>query len=285
MEKMGARSELPSLHNHRLNHNPSKLPSYRVSDLLSGPQLQAPVLAEHEPATSAFEPAHNHPNERTQVSVQHQNQHTRNQSDSATTSPSRSTLPLARPLSFPGVPSFATSTPPSIQLPTKARKGVPASHSRNGLRDSWKGPPPAMLTQRHSDNTSDWVAEQSTIPPPISIPTSVETPTKDPAHQPSRPPLTPVIPPIRAFRATRRSTELNTNSVRRSSMDQDNPQDDTLRAREGFERANSQRSSNREQEEQNSDDSDLFLKLAREEASVNNPSGRGPVRRVCTFAI
>lgn len=67
-------------------------------------------------------------------------------------------------------------------------------------------------------------------------------------------------------------------------MDQDN-QDETLRALEGFDRVNSQRSSNREQEEHNSDDSDLFLKLAREEASMNNPSGRGPIRRVCTFVI
>jgi hypothetical protein len=64
-------------------------------------------------------------------------------------------------------------------------------------------------------------------------------------------------------------------------MDQDS-QDETLRALEGLDRMNSQRPSNAEQDEQNSDDSDLFLKLAREEAPMNNSSGRGPIRRVCT---
>ena len=293
---MGTLSELPSLHNHRLNHNPSKLPSYRGTDLLSGPPLIAPVRMEHEPPP--LEPAHNNnlttPTEHEQGHVQHQ--HTRNHSESATTSPSRSSLPLARPLTFPG---FATSTshldsPSASSQPTtvptlfaKPRKGVPASHSRNGLRDSWKGPPPAMLTQRHSDNTSDWVAEQSSIPPLIPIPTTItveKSPTDSAQPQPSKPPIAPLIPPIRAFRSSRRSVEMNATPGRRSSMDQDS-QDETLRALEGFDRVNSQRSSNREQEEQNSDDSDLFLKLAREEASMNNSSIRGPIRRVCTFAI
>ena len=77
---------------------------------------------------------------------------------------------------------------------------------------------------------------------------------------------------------------MNATPARRSSMDQDS-QDETLRALEGFDHASSQRPSNPEQEEQNSDDSDLFLKLAREEASMNNSSTRGPIRRVCTFAI
>jgi hypothetical protein len=50
-------------------------------------------------------------------------------------------------------------------------------------------------------------------------------------------------------------------------------QDDTLRALDGF---NSQRPPHRE-EEQNSDDSDLFLKLAREEPTGTSRSG---IRRV-----
>jgi len=291
---MGALSELPSVHNHRLNHNPSKLPSYRVTDLLS---VRAPVRTEHEPA-----------HERAQDGVQqhqhqHQHQHhSRNHSDSAATtaSPSRPSLPLARPLTFPGVPALAISisdsnsnsnsqtSAPAPTVIAKPKKRVPASHSRNGLRDSWKGPPTAMLTQKHSDdNTSDWVAKQSTIPPPNSIPaTSIEKSSTDAARpQQSKPPLTPLIPPFRAFRSSRRSTEMNATPVQRSSMDQDN-QDETLRVLEGFDRVNSvnsQRPSNREQEEQNSDDSDPFLKLAREEALMSNPSARGLVRRVCTF--
>lgn len=47
-------------------------------------------------------------------------------------------------------------------------------------------------------------------------------------------------------------------------------QDDTVRGQDGF---NSRRPLNREQEEQSSDDSDLFLKLAREESAGNNRSG------------
>lgn len=77
---------------------------------------------------------------------------------------------------------------------------------------------------------------------------------------------------------------MNATPARRSSMDQDN-QDETLRALEGFDRISSQRPSNLEQEEQNSDDSDLFLKLAREEASMNNSPNRGPIRRVRTITI
>lgn len=294
---MGTLSELPSVHNHRLNHNPSKLPSYRVSDLLSGP-LQTPVRTEHEPAPPAppvFEPAHNNnpPNEHQQVTVQQQqqqpqNKHARNQSDSATTSPSQSSLPLARPFTSPSFPGFAT---PSASIQSiKPRKGVPASHSRNGLRDSvnWTGPPPSFPPSM-LDNTSDWVAEQAqaqaTTAPIISIPTPVGIPPKDSAQQPSIPPLTPLIPPIRAFRATRRSAEIRASPVQRSSMDHKGSEDETLRALEAFDRVGPQRSSNREQEEQNSDDSDLFLKLAREEAPVNNPLGRGPIRRVCTSAI
>jgi hypothetical protein len=58
-------------------------------------------------------------------------------------------------------------------------------------------------------------------------------------------------------------------SQRRISMEQD----DTLKALEGF---NSHRSPTRDQEEQSSDDSDLFLRLAREEAAA----GRSGISRV-----
>ncbi|KAG0651815.1 hypothetical protein D0Z07_1315 [Hyphodiscus hymeniophilus] len=278
---MGTLNELPSVHNHRLNHNPSKLPSYRGTDLLSGPPPRAPVRTA-EPAAPADEPkpAEETPNAyATQTSEQHR-QHTRHHSDAASSpSKTRPSLPLARPLTFPGVRASSTSVS-SITAKTIAKpRNVPALHSRNGLRDSWTGPPPAMrsMIQRSDSSTSDWVAEQATIPPlvpPVDIPTPVG---KSPTDQHSKPPLTPLIPPIRGFRSSRRSTEMSA-TPRRSSMEQDN-QDETLRALEGFDRIDSQRSSNREQEEQNSDDSDLFLKLAREEARANNPQARGLVRR------
>jgi hypothetical protein len=219
--------------------------------------------------------------------------HVRHFSDSATAAPSRSSLPAGRPLTFSGFAtlsrgdsSFASSQPAASTATATARKRVPASHSRNGLRDSWKGPPPAMLTQGHGDNTSDWVAEQSTIPPPTSFPTTIEEPTTDEAHlQQARAVNNPVIPPIRAFRSTRRSAEMNATHMRPPSMDGDNQEETNLRPPDGVDSVDSQRSSNREQEEQNSDDSDLFLKLAREDASMNTTSGGGPTRQVCRFTV
>lgn len=108
--------------------------------------------------------------------------------------------------------------------------------------------------------------------------------TSDSASSPLSPspqPRTPVIaiPPIRAFKTSRKSVEAansnaNTISMRPAVMDQD----DTLRALDGF---NMQRASNRDQEEQSSDESDLFLKLAREENAVISPR-TGPIRRVCS---
>ena len=63
---------------------------------------------------------------------------------------------------------------------------------------------------------------------------------------------------------------MNAISPRTTSMDQD----ETLKALDGY---NTQRVPRRESEEQSSDDSDLFLKLAREE---NAGTTRGPIRRV-----
>ena len=268
---MSTLSELPAVHDHRLNHNPSKLPSYRFN---SGPP--PPHAPTHEPAT--LEPAHTHKHpEYSQVSLQHQ--HARSHSDSATTA-TKTTL-----LTLPASPSPSQPTPaPAFAKPRKDIPAVPAKYCRNdGLKDS--RPPPSIqkyyLPMTDNTSTSDWVAEQSSIPQSISIPASVESPSTDRAQDP-KPPLTPIkVPPIRSFRSSRRSTEMNATPVR-SPMDQDN-QDETLRALEGIDRIESQRSSNRENEEQNSDDSDLFLKLAREEASTTRPPARGIVRRVCTF--
>jgi hypothetical protein len=76
---------------------------------------------------------------------------------------------------------------------------------------------------------------------------------------------------------------MNATSPRIPSMDADG-QDETLRPVDGFDRTMGQRALNGEQEEQNSDDSDLFLKLAREEAA-NNLSSRGLIRRVSCVVL
>jgi hypothetical protein len=117
------------------------------------------------------------------------------------------------------------------------------------------------------NSTKDWVVNQSAI--------TATSPNDERKPLPTEPqeskPITPLIPPIRGFKTSRRSSgEINVISPRATSMDQD----ETVRPLDGY---NAQRSSRREQEEQSSDDSDLFLKLAREETAGNS---RGPIRRV-----
>lgn len=146
----------------------------------------------------------------------------------------------------------------TLSRPPKARK-VPASNSRNDLGEKSK-PPPAMLTQRsfplespNSTTTQDWVASQqspSAEQPPLSPaqPKSARTSTD---NKGSRPPILP----IRGFKpSSRRSVEMA--AKRASYMDPDS----TLRGLEGHD---GQRTT--EQEELNSDESDLFLRAAREE--------------------
>ena len=257
---------------------PSKLPSYRQCDLSAG--LPAPAHT----ARAASEHGDDH-----HVGIQHHpHQHTRNHSDSAASSPATKLPSASAPsdiswhidVGFHDTTRFALIPTIPCQNPEgKSQRRI----AENGMRDSWSGPPPAMITRGHSD-TSDWVAEQSVVPSSISIPTAgLEKPMLDSAQQQSRPPITPTIPPIRAFRSSRRSADMNATPVRRSSTGQDS-QDETLRALEGFDRVSSQRPARLEQEEQNSDDdSDLFLKLAREESTMNISSNRDPIRRVRTI--
>jgi hypothetical protein len=133
-----------------------------------------------------------------------------------------------------------------------------------------------MITQKVSlqaldteKSTKDWVANQSALTSPSA---TGESKTSSSVSAISSQPTTPLIPPIRGFRTSRRSTELAAS--RRVSMDQD----DTLKALEGY---NAQRFAARDRDdptEQNSDDSDLFLKLAREESAA---TARAANRRVC----
>lgn len=275
-----------SLHVHRLDHSSSKLPSFRSADVkLSHPPADAQNAQATWPANSLVD-GDQHSNINNLNNANNTNNTNYNPTPAAAAavrpeSPpddlpstsivnedstgrprtrSRSSAPLS-PISPHSVfPPFSSTI---VRQHRSRNNPVPASHSRNDVLGS--GPPPAMITQKISlqaldtaNSTKDWVANQSALTSPSA---TGESKTSSSPSAVSSQPTTPLIPPIRGFRTSRRSTELAAS--RRTSMDQD----DTLKALEGF---NSQRLAARdrdEQTEQNSDDSDLFLKLAREEAA------------------
>jgi len=280
----------PSLHAHRLDHNSSKLPTYRHVDLRQG--LVHARMGDLEQQNSIQTPA--------VESKLSPREHARTQSANniAVVTSDAKHLPsprLERAQTFNCTSDFAasmsnfdpdhTTAIATATKPPKAR--IPASHSRNGLaQEFWDDgrPPPAMITQRSfkpETQTKDWIAAQSiAIPPTTSnhdqTPPSPAQPKSSRSSTDSSQPR-PLIKPIRGFKpSTRRSVEMASS---RMSSDPDS----TLRALEGFE---SRSPSNQpEQEETNSDESDLFLRAAREEemaqqANTVDGQGRTDKRRV-----
>jgi len=278
----------PSLHLHRLDNTSSKLPTFRPVDI-TGPADNARVtLSLNATATataSASAAAASAASASASAATANKNQHNRNQSASTiATSPPKplhqrnSTYPgdlsPRQPLNNP--PPTTTSITPKQQ---RARRDVPASQSRNK-----NGPPLSMITQGYFEplepdaSTTDWVAQQSLISPvddsksPLS-PAQLQ-PKRSVADTTSSRPL---IKPIRGFKpSARKSVEMNANSSHRPSIDPDS----TIRGVEVF--GISQKASNQpEQDGQNSDDSDLFLRAAREEEltrQANNLLGNAPVQ-------
>jgi hypothetical protein len=217
--------------------------------------------------------------------------HNRTHSASTISTPQKRDPPKARPqtLPYPSIPRGLESTiqpaPTSNVFTPRAQKArnVPGRNSRNGLEtdSQWKGPPRAMITQRSykvenssSSSTTDWVAQQQSIStgdgdeehaPQVSAQPQISRPVTDSA------PGRPLIKPIRGFKpSTRKSVEM---TARRISMDPDS----TLRALDGFEISPRNRNQT-EQDEHNSDDSDLFLRAAKEEElarQASNTNGDG----------
>lgn len=212
--------------------------------------------------------------------------HARNHSTSiiATSHDSQKFRPTPRPKTFSDFSSIESAlnthpvqTPAAGNIPASRRK-VPASNSRND--SGLDGPPPAMITQRsfpfEADNTpttttttqtQDWVASVAQEQPP-------PTPAKSSRSSTGSTQLRPLILPIRAFKSsTRRSLDI-ASKRNSNSMDPDS----TIRALEGFEE---HRPTNQtDQEEHNSDESDLFLRAAREEelAQRANPQSDRLIR-------
>ncbi|KAL3425978.1 LPxTG-motif cell wall anchor domain-containing protein [Phlyctema vagabunda] len=172
--------------------------------------------------------------------------------------------------------------------PTHTRKPTSVStRPRNGTSINPSRPPLTMASHRYSKEhartssasnptTDAWVADQQTIslpsPPVDSITnTSLQSSSSSTLTVDDRRFSRPKISPIRQFKPSRRSTDTSQSH----SIEQDN--DDTLRALEGWP-DRPQRMS--EHDEHNSDDSDLFLKMAREEdlARQQEETQEGPTR-------
>lgn len=172
----------------------------------------------------------------------------------------RSTLPT----------SESQSQSQSIHQPkTKWNNSQQGTRNNNPSRNT--GPPLSMITQGYYDasepitnSTTTWVAQQSiSLNPP--------TPTTHTPLSPSRPPLSrssssatahPLIKPIRGFKPSRRSLDM---APRRFSQDPDS----TLRQLEGYNNLRSPMSNQDLDNEQNSDESDVFLRAAREEGELD----------------
>jgi len=275
----------PSLHAHRLDNNSSKLPTFRAVDINTkinstgagaGAITGSPVQSDNARFLGT-------PNTATSPRTEH----TRNQSTNIiATSPSRppshqrnSTYPGNLSPSLPRESITSPSSHPT-NLVQKARRDVHAkSISKNNKR-----PPLSMRyfeTQEADTSTTDWVRQQSVPLTPTTTDES-KSPSEPRQQLPSRPVADsttsrPLIKPIRGFKpSSRKSIEMNGIPSNRTSIDPDT----TLRAMEELD--NTQRASNQsDQDGQNSDDSDLFLRAAREEAlarQASNPDGNAPPR-------
>jgi len=290
----------------------SKLPTYRSTDLsVSGSQLQLqlplPLPSKHAhahaptdnlalglalalPSTTTTTTTTTITSADGATNIKPKSKdHIRNHSASSIATPKKVESPKRR-LTLPSDKVASPASPPSAPLvllntavasaasstPAQKARNFPVTRSRNGLENSYY-PPRSFITQRSmkDSSTTDWVAQQSIISTqPASSQRTPTSATSQPSASVSDPTARPLIKPIRGFKpSSRKSTEM---ASRRISIDTDH----TLRALEGYN--NSQRASNQpDQDEHNSDDSDLFLRAAKEEElarRASNPNGDGLVR-------
>ena len=289
-----------SLHSHRLDNNASKLPTFRHVDLnlnaatksaVPGPLAGLALLWPSSETVAPYSPSDPKNDEIAQKKhVINKKVHVRNYSETAVQEhfanqesspapapaqekprPVTSSGPVeSRTVSnnIPGT-SASTTTQPIILTTAKARKD-PARDSRGKhlplamLNGPQKYSPTVTVENENNNPTEDWVANQSVL-----TTSPLDDRKSQPLQSPLSQPVTPSIPPIRGFKSSRKGIDAQ---LSRTTMDQD----ETVRGSlDGF---NSRRPLNRDQEEQSSDDSDLFLKLARDESAGNNRSG--VVRRV-----
>jgi hypothetical protein len=188
---------------------------------------------------------------------------------------------------------------PATKQPKATRRIHPAPFVTSNRKLNNDRPPLSMITQGfydshalEADSTTDWVAQQSRSLEPAES----EQPPVSPAQPQSSPSTTdnslarPLIKPIRAFKpSSRKSIGM---SSRRTSRDPD----ETLRALDGFDDTSSTRRNSNSIQQQNqadldyqttSDESDLFLRTAREEGKSsrqnNNSNSNSPGRAESRF--
>lgn len=259
----------------------SKLPSFRSTDL-----LMSPISGHGLPFYANKSDCEDRPPPPAPPSAtERPHLHLRNQSAGAALSsqePSPSTKTQTHPQGsatrpLPVVTNSELSNVPATPAPAFPRNARAKSSSRGR-----NGPPPLSI-QRHDqffdsldadlanlggDSTRDWVSSQS---PMTNISSNIdlagtaslgqerlqqEQPHRLSRSQTEPPQARPLIKPIRGFKLSsqRKSTDM---ASRRAQYDEDR----TLRTLEG-DSASPQRE---EHDEHNSDESDLFLRAAREE--------------------
>ncbi|KUJ21042.1 uncharacterized protein LY89DRAFT_729845 [Mollisia scopiformis] len=277
-------------------HTASRLPTYRHVDLQKLDLDRDPALSERAEVLT-----HGESKEQAGPRNDIKPPHMRNNSTSniITTHEIRPSLKASRHLSFPtdhssqprpvnlladsSSPSSATNTP-AAKLATKRNAQPVTRKNHNGA----SYPPLSMITRGYTQDstttsTTNWVAQQSALSPkpasnnekPPSSPPQPESQLQPQPQPPrsiadsasARPPIK--VAPIRGFKSSRKSAEM---ASRRFSQELDS----TVRVYDPHENLH-RRSRQSEQDEHNSDESDLFLRAAREEelAQQNNVNTNG----------
>ena len=292
-----------TLHAHRLDHNPSKLPAFRFVDLKSIPLSVSSLLPPESESASAKKQgiAVSSTGDDFLITTASTPLSLYSPGKRPSTSPGGSVVGNCFPLQLP---QSASAFGSRLQQQDKRARRAPASHSSNGIETA-TGPPPALSTQRSfavdsprtpNTSTTEWALAQQqlafqTLNTPITPATSIDDAkdtsiTRDPRGATRSLDETttsrPLIPPIRSFRssATRASLEMNGRSFNRvptQGDDQEFDRDRTLRALEGYsdDDRNGQTLRPLDHNDQRQDDSateDLFLNLARDdfERQTNN---------------
>ncbi|OIW33931.1 hypothetical protein CONLIGDRAFT_559319, partial [Coniochaeta ligniaria NRRL 30616] len=309
----GSNNETNSiLHNHRQNHNSSKLPAFRFADLKKD-ALVRPTLLQHRipPSPVSPTPAQADPARRSAESSETSSTSSESHPEHVSQpSPSRtraSTVQIAspanpltsfskRPASFPDSPTAVANLSKSTPAVKAQHRGAPAlsSPESNGTP---AGNGPALTKPRRvaSDSaTKDWAQGQREL----LLPKTIDA-TKSDDKRRSRPPVSfrppnitsvasprAVIPPIRGFRSSgsRKSLVLDMNS-RRVSYDESsdgssdpNHRDRTLRALEGRTDDDYSQMTPPDSAEATPDENtaDIFMRIAaREDPTQRSPRDNG----------
>lgn len=272
------------------NFTSSKMPTYRPLDIQK--RDLAAQLSERDTHGTQLLSKHTHIRYNSTSDIEPPN---------STTQESRPSLKTSRHLSFPT--DHSSQARPALPIPQATAEPQKSTTKGKKSNNGPSYPPLSMITRGYaqdstsiSTSTTNWVAQQSiSVSPNLATISNDEhtqiTPSSSPPdlHSPQftadntskRPPVK--VAPIRGFRSSRKSSA--EMASRRFSQEPDNAR--VYETNENLHR----RSRQAEQDEHNSDESDLFLRTAREEElaqqqnTSSNTNGNSPSRsdnrRVC----